>query len=195
MTTPIINLAAVWLTTLLTGLAPAPMDGLSDPEDPAARTRRIAEIGADIAGVVYDPAERPIFMGPNARAQTAAVVATFAVEEGMNLAPSIDSGRRRGDNGRSWCIMQLNVGRGKTPEGWTGPDLIADRKKCIRAGLHALRRSYWACAKNPEQERFAAYASGSCGAGRSISSRRYDRAMRRLYMTPAPAEQARAARD
>ena len=186
--TAFINIAAAWITSILTALAPVQMDGLKDHEGPSERTARIESIAADIATVVYDPEENPIFMGPRAREQTAAVVSTFAAEEGMNLAASVDTGKRMGDNGRSYCIMQINVGRGKTPEGWTGSDLIEDRKKCIRAGLHALRRSYWACKKNPERERFAAYASGSCDKGRDISKRRYDRAMRHLHLAPPPAE-------
>lgn len=188
MTTSIIKLAAAWLTSVLTALAPAPMYGIVDSEEPAARAARIESIATDIADVVYDPTETPIFMGPNARNKTAAIVAVFAVEEGMNLHHSIDAGTRRGDSGRSYCIMQINVGKGKTLEGWTGQDLIADRKKCIRAGLHALRRSYWYCSRNDERERFAVYASGNCDVGRGISRRRYDRAMWRLYMSPFTAD-------
>jgi hypothetical protein len=127
-------------------------------------------------------------MGPKARNQTAAMVATFAVEEGMNLSHGVDTGRILGDAGKSYCMMQINVGKGKTKEGWTGPDLIADRKKCIKAGMHALRRSFWTCKNNPLKERFAVYASGNCVVGRDISSRRWDRAMRQLYITPPPAE-------
>lgn len=189
MTTPILKIAAVWLTSVLTSLAPAPMGGKADPnESPVARASRIESIAADIAEVVYDPSEEPIFMGPKARNQTAAMVATFAVEEGMNLSHGVDTGRILGDAGKSYCMMQINVGKGKTKEGWTGPDLIADRKKCIKAGMHALRRSFWTCKNNPLKERFAVYASGNCVVGRDISSRRWDRAMRQLYITPPPAE-------
>lgn len=188
MPTPIIKIAAAWIASILTTLAPVPMDGLREHETQEERAVRIEAIAADIADVVYDPSEQPIFMGQRARERTAVVVSTFAAEEGMNFAHSVDTGKRRGDAGRSYCIMQINVGRGKTAEGWTGPELIDDRKKCIRAGLHALRRSYWYCKKNPERERFAAYTSGSCDVGRDISRRRHDRAMRRLHLAPPPAE-------
>jgi hypothetical protein len=59
--------------------------------------------------------------------------------------------------------MQLNIGAGKTPEGWTGADLTADRKTCFRAGLHVARESFRMCKGFPTNERLSAYASGQCG--------------------------------
>lgn len=155
-------------------------------ESPAERQSRIESIAADFAEVIYDPEEVPIFMGPKGREQSAVIGATFAVEEGMNLSRGVDTGKILGDSGKSFCIMQINVGKGKTKEGWTGPDLIADRKKCIRTGMRMLRRSFWTCKANPIKERFAVYASGNCVVGRDISLRRWDRAMRQLHLTPPP---------
>jgi hypothetical protein len=159
-----------WMTSMLTALAPA--DRAIEAEDQSARSARIEQIAADIVDVVYDPNEKPIFGGKWQRERTAATVAVFAAEESVNFAPSVDQGLTRGDTGRSWCIMQMNIGTKKTSEGWTGPDLIKDRKKCIRAGLHALRRSYWTCSQNREDERFAAYASGRCDRGQTLVRRR-----------------------
>ena len=76
----------------------------------------------------------------------------------------------RGDHGSSFCFFQLNLGRGKTREGWTGEDLEADVTKCATAGYRALRESFVACPSAP----LAVYVSGHCEsvAGRAISKRR-----------------------
>ncbi len=45
---------------------------------------------------------------------------------------------------------------------WKGPDLVADRTKCFRAGMEIMRRSMSACASLPARSRLSAYASGKC---------------------------------
>jgi hypothetical protein len=89
-----------------------------------------------------------------------------------HLARNVDYGLGkwgRGDYGGSWCLMQLNLGRGRdgdsadrTAEGWSGKDLVADRAKCFRAGLRRLRQS-WGCGAGAE--RLTVYASGRCITG------------------------------
>ena len=86
-------------------------------------------------------------------------------------------------------MMQINIGTGKTrpwnkekyrfaypndpPEevvdGYTGRELVQDRKNCIRAGLHMLHGSR--CG-GPVQDWLRAYASGSCSKGAEASARR-----------------------
>jgi hypothetical protein len=123
---------------------------------------RYTEIASDLASVVYDPAEEPLFSGDDGRARTAALLASIAAHE-STFREDVENGKARGDGGGSWCFMQLHIGAGKTPEGWTGADLTSDRKLCFRAGLHNARESFRMCKGHPTTERLSAYASGQCG--------------------------------
>jgi hypothetical protein len=129
---------------------------------------RYTEIASDLAAVVYDPAEAPLFSGPDGRAKTAALLASIAAHESTFRA-DVEDGRARGDGGTSWCFMQLHIGSGKTVEGWTAQDVTSDRKLCFRAGLHIARESFRMCNGLAENELLGAYASGHCG--RSVESR------------------------
>jgi len=123
---------------------------------------RYTEIASDIASVVYDPAEEPLYAGPDGRARTAALLASIAAHE-STFRVDVENGHARGDGGTSWCFMQLHIGSGKTVEGWTGEDVSADRKLCFRAGLHIARESFRMCKGSPANEMLGAYASGQCG--------------------------------
>jgi hypothetical protein len=123
---------------------------------------RYTEIATDLAAVTFDEAEAPLFSGESGRAETALLLASIAAHE-STFRKEVDDGRVRGDSGRSWCFMQLHVGGGKTFDGWTGQDLVADRRKCFRAGLHIARWSFHSCTGVPLIEKLSAYASGSCG--------------------------------
>jgi hypothetical protein len=129
---------------------------------------RYTEIANDIAAVVYDPQEQPLFSGDDARAKTALVLASIAAHESVFRA-DVEDGRARGDGGTSWCFMQLHIGSGKTVEGWTGKDVTSDRRLCFRAGLHVAKESFRMCNGSPANEMLSAYASGQCG--RSVESR------------------------
>jgi hypothetical protein len=129
---------------------------------------RYTEIASDLASVVYDPAEEPLYSGEGGRARTALLLASIAAHESTFRA-DVEDGRARGDGGTSWCFMQLHIGSGKTVEGWTGQDVTADRKLCFRAGLHIARESFRMCKGLPANEMLSAYASGQCG--RSVESR------------------------
>jgi hypothetical protein len=123
---------------------------------------RYTEIASDLAAVTFDEEETPLFAGESGRAETALLLASIAAHE-STFRKDVDDGRVRGDSGRSWCFMQLHIGGGKTVDGWTGQDLIADRRKCFRAGLHIARWSFHTCTGIPLGEKLSAYASGSCG--------------------------------
>lgn len=129
---------------------------------------RYTEIASDIVSVVYDPEEQPLFSGADGRARTALLLASIAAHE-STFRLDVEDGRARGDGGTSWCFMQLHIGSGKTVEGWTGPEVTADRKLCFRAGLHIARESFRMCIAQPLNEKLSAYASGQCG--RSAESR------------------------
>jgi hypothetical protein len=129
---------------------------------------RYTEIASDLAAVVYDPEEQPLFSGDDGRAKTALVLASIAAHE-STFRRDVEDGRARGDGGTSWCFMQLHIGAGKTVEGWTGADVTSDRKLCFRAGLHIAKESFRMCNAFPTTEKLSAYASGQCG--RSAESR------------------------
>lgn len=181
-----------WLHPLMLGEVPADADLA---EAPSARSARYTSIAADVLAVSYDDAEVPLFEGEAGRAKTALVLLGLTRHEsGWNLA--VDSGRDRGSlvgdtgAGRSWCLGQILLdreGRARTPEGWTGPDLVADRKLCLRRTLHMAQESFRRCRALPAEERLALYARGSCASdeGRRLSRYRVGLGLR-LFERAAP---------
>lgn len=159
------------------------------------RAARYESIAADLVAVVFDPDERPLFAGDDGRAKTATVLLGLTRYE-SDWHKDVDAGLRsgRGDKGRSWCLGQVlldDAGEKKTPEGWTGPDLVADRKKCWRVVLHRARESFAACRDLPVNERLALYARGSCDSedGRRLSRTRMNLALA-LFAHKAPPKAA-----
>jgi hypothetical protein len=144
------------------------------PADVQARYERIAR---DLSAVVLDESEAPLFDGPDARARTAMLMLSVASFE-SSFRKTVDDGIRRGDGGRSYCLMQIRVGQGVTREGWSGPQLLEDRKRCFRAALHMLRTSFAQCHSYPVEDRISVYATGHCMLDASISRSRVVRAER-----------------
>lgn len=126
-------------------------------EDPTVRLDRISSMASDFAEVCQDPSETPVFDGPDGRIKTCVLLASIAKNESGNFKDSIDKGDERGDGGHSVCIMQINLTGNKN---YTEDELLGDRKKCIRAGLHTLRNS--SCHKTDIGEMLRSYVSGSC---------------------------------
>ena len=122
---------------------------------------RYESIAKDIATVAMDEANDPLFAGGDGRQKTALLMASIASFESYYRA-DVDSGKARGDNGKSWCLMQIQVGTGKTAEGWSGEELIASRNKCLTAGLNKLRVSMAFCRALPLRFRLAGYTHGKC---------------------------------
>jgi hypothetical protein len=136
---------------------------------------RYESIARDVVTVAFDEAEAPLFSGPEGRTQTALLMLSVAsYESGYRV--KVDDGRVFGDHGHSYCLMQIKVGTGVTREGWTGHDLVTDRRLCFRAALHMLRSSFGACHTLPVDDRLSAYASGHCFADAAISRSRVVRA-------------------
>ena len=77
---------------------------------------RYTEIASDLAAVVYDPEEKPLFPGEDGRAKTALLLASIAAHE-STFRVDVEDGRARGDGGTSWCFMQLHIGSGKRLKG------------------------------------------------------------------------------
>lgn len=163
--------------------------------------QRYRDIAVDIAEVLYGPdREKSLFGGRYAQARTVSVVLSLMLHE-SGFRRDVDYGEgklARGDQGRSWCLMQLNVGKGKTtpwnevknrrarpadPEseihtGWTGEELVTDRTRCIRAGMRVIRSSFLSCRRLGRLEWLRVYASGSTEKGSSHSRQRMGVAIR-----------------
>jgi len=136
---------------------------------------RYGDIARDAASVALDENETPLFDGPDARTETAVLMLSVASFE-SSFSKRVDDGIRRGDHGLSYCLMQIHVGNGATREGWSGRQLIEDRKLCFRAALHILQASFTACRKLPIDDRLSAYASGHCFSEARVSRSRVGRA-------------------
>lgn len=137
-----------------------------------------------IIDVVYAPDTKPLFAGSNGRSRTASVIlAIMLYESGFMKNVDFGTGKLgRGDGGRSYCLLQLQVGGGKTIkwnkkydrlpkagddpndifDGYTGPELVQDRHKCVGESLKALRVSFNSCPGLPLDQALRMYGSGNC---------------------------------
>lgn len=163
---------------------------------------RYYSIASDAMSVAYDPQEKPLFSGSHGRARTITVLlATDLYESSFRKDVDFGLGKlSKGDGGKSWCLNQINLGKadaeGNTPyriivtvgggykfttkpdEGWSGTDLVQDRKKCFYAALAIIRSSFAATSSLPLEDRLKVYASGSLDKGEEASRRRMGLAMR-----------------
>jgi hypothetical protein len=151
-----------------------PVHAHAEPkEDTVARYDAIAH---DAIQVAFDESEAPLFGGPTGRTQTALLMLAIASLE-SSYQKAVDDGTKVGDHGKSYCLMQIRVGPGLTADGWSGWDLVNDRTKCFRAGLHILRGSFQACRNLELRDRMSAYATGRCTPGEEKSRLRVGRAL------------------
>jgi hypothetical protein len=175
-----------WAVAFMIAVAPPGRAGTKETrEEGAARYREIATAAAIVA---YDTDTPPLFEGRNGRARTLALLLSVAFHESGFLR-HVDFGigpRARGDSGQSWCLMQIKVGMGRTIQGWSGTDLVANRQRCFRAGLEMMRWSFQACRDNPSMELLDAYTSGRCDHGKIESRKRMESALDWFEDHPPP---------
>jgi hypothetical protein len=136
---------------------------------------RYESIARDVAAVALDDMEEPLFAGKDGRVQTALFLLSIASFE-SSYRLSVDEGIGRGDHGDSYCLMQIRVGLGTTREGWTGRQLVTDRRMCFRAALHILHGSFSVCRALPLDDRMSAYATGRCLPNCDVARSRMGRA-------------------
>lgn len=135
----------------------------------AERQARYESISRDLAEVI----DRELTTQKEKEQMAATILAVTYHESGWHKHVDFGIGpRSRGDQGRSWCLAQVNIGLGVTPEGWSGKDLVEDRQKCLTAAVRTIRKSFGACRGLPLEHRLSAYASGNCLRGREASARR-----------------------
>lgn len=201
----------VWILSFMTVLAPPGRptyipEATETKEDATVRYDSIAQ---DIAAVVWSPAEKPLFRGTNGRARTTALILSIILNE-SGFRKDVDTGvgkHARGDGGRSWCLMQMNLGTGKTrpwnqkmyrfakppcKEGQPVDRRYCDPAEEIVEGVTGqqmvndrklcIREGLHAlhgalCTALPVREWLRAYASGSCDKGSEQSRVRMDLAI------------------
>lgn len=180
-----------WMVSLMISMAVP----LGPSETEAMRQERYRDIAADVTAVVYNPHQAPLYAGPFGRAKTAALVLAIMSFE-SDYRAEVDNGTVRGDNGKSWCLGQVKLGKpnqfkstrlhiyvdpkgyyGLTKNrkiGWSGQDLVQDRTKCIRAMIAVAHTSFHVAKKHHQKHDYwlNLYASGKWNWGADASKDR-----------------------
>lgn len=141
-----------------------PMKNHAYYEREEVTSARYTAISQDIATVSLLEKEEPLYVGvdDSGRVKTALLVASTASFESAFEA-RVDDGRKLGDHGTAYCIMQIHPESGVYLDGGTygyasrqsrawidanrdklifGKDLIENRQTCIRVGLHMMRDTF-----------------------------------------------------
>lgn len=198
------NLIITWIVAFLMAQAvPTRPQYIPEAKETTVEAEtRYEAIARDITEVVWDASEVPLFKGPQGRIRTAGVILAIMLHEsGFRKDVDLGKGRQaKGDGGKSWCSMQVNLGiakpNGRTQQrivldsnglfhmefdgrtGLGGEDLVSDRHNCIRVGLHLVRKSFTSCSRLPVSQWLNSYASGGCDRGREASQNRMGTALR-----------------
>lgn len=196
--------AIAWIFGLITSVSPIGRKQFikEAQETESEQTARYNQIAQDLLDVVFDPNEAPVYSGDRARMKTASVMlGIMYYESGFRKDVDLGEGSlSKGDGGKSWCMMQINLGKatasGSTPSrivvdangkvsvtsdqslGWSGQDLVADHHKCFRAGLAIMRSSFTSCGQVEDRDHLMMYGSGNCKNGRKESRVRMGLAIR-----------------
>lgn len=188
------NTVIAWIVSFITAVNPAgSKKWLPAAEETSEEaTARYESIATDLASVVWDRDNPPLFQGSLGREKSASVLlATMRFESQFRRDVDLNIGdKARGDGGDSYCMLQIDIGKGRTQAwnqtkhrfvykgdaatdviipGFTGDELIADRKKCLLTAYRMMRVSFQACYKLPVEDRLALYASGTCDLGHKAS--------------------------
>lgn len=194
------KLFIAWMVAFITSYAPVGRPQfIPEAKETKDETEiRYNSIATDIATVVME--EDPLFKGPHGRIKTATVMLSIMYHE-SGFRKDVDLGKgalAKGDGGRSVCMMQLNIGGGRTfdwnkvqkrfaldkdppievEKGWDAKEIAADRKKCIRAGYRIMKHSFTLTASLPVTEWLRVYASGNAEGGSRESKNRMGLALK-----------------
>lgn len=186
------NTLSTWIFTVLLSIVP-PQKAVNESEvDMKARYESIA---TDMAEVIEK--SKPIFNGKDAELRTAALLSSIAFYE-SGLRKDVDEGNARGDSGRSWCLMQINIGNGHVLVGdaemksWTGKDLVTDRKKCFAAAIEVVRASMKQCSHLKDGSVLGGYTTGKCIANEKTATSRWNLSQQLIkkypYIVPEPTQ-------
>lgn len=176
---------STWIFAVLLTLASPEKVAKHSKESVEEMKTRYQSIANDMAEVITT--SEPLFESSDNMYRTAAVLSSLALYE-SSFHKSVDVGDSRGDNGRSWCLMQINLGKDKVRIGseemktWKGKDLVEDRKKCFKVGLEMVRKSINSC--NSNNAILSVYTSGKCLKNEKKAQKRWDTAMTILKRHP-----------
>lgn len=181
-----LNPITTWLLSLMTFLAPpeklAALPQYPGWEETADDKRaRYTEIAEALYHVTYNPKVKPLYVGPRARAHTAATLLALAFVE-SGFAKDVDKGpcsSKRGkgmdcDGGNAAGLGQIRLDDGKSilaihgVEDKTKAEIFGDRELMFGIELFMVRRSFQSCRKYGADWSLNVYASGSCTRSRSI---------------------------
>lgn len=157
------TLLSNWIFSVL--LAIAPPSEKKGIESESQMKTRYEQIAKDMEETIKS--SDPIFSGENKDLKLAALITSISFYE-SGFHKMVDNGKIRGDNGRSWCLMQINIGNSNVLIGtdemkkWSGKDLVTDRKKCFKAGIEVIRNSFNKCHYLKDIDALSAYTSGKC---------------------------------
>ena len=188
---PDISIVTAWIFSVLTFLIPPGILAEQErfvpeaSESKAQAEERYHAWSEVIAKEVYEN-NNTLYKGSEGKKKTVALVLSIMkYESGFRRDVDLGIGRERlaksgwNDHGRSWCLMQINLGKKhvqkngvwmddsaiNTEEGYSGRDLVSDRIKCVRSGINTLRKSLATCGNLPARDWLRAYASGNCNDG------------------------------
>lgn len=189
--------------------------GGDSPEPAAARRNRLLLVAGAVGAEVDRAVMTGALPGPERRLWAAATAATLLRESG-NVSRAVHAGTRLGDEGRSICLMQINLGN---PAGYLPPQRVvstrshrffwkrlggldqASTTRCVRGGIRSLARMRRHCARRVPPAALlvatlSAYMHGS-SCEPSDEGRRRATLARRLAarLRAAPAAAARRSRD
>lgn len=190
------NTLSTWILTVLLSIAPPQKISPHTKESVDAMKARYEAIAQDMSSVIEK--SKPLFKGKDAELRTAALLTSIAFYE-SGFRKDVDDGRARGDNGRSWCLMQINIGNGHVIVGdaemksWTGKDLVKDRKKCFAVGLETIRLSLNQCSSLSGAGVLSAYTTGKCIPNERSSANRWNFSQTILDKHPALIEDTKKA--
>lgn len=188
------NTLSTWIFTVLLSVAP-PQKAATHSKEPEAEMRvRYESIARDMSEAIKE--SKPLFSGSNNEQKTAALLSSIAFYE-SGFRKEVDNGNLRGDHGRSWCLMQINIGKGHVNFGdeemksWTGKDLVEDRKKCFKVALEVLRRSMNMCRGLAGGGILSGYTTGRCIPNQHEAVVRWDLSRRIMREHPALIEDSK----
>lgn len=200
-------LLAGWAMSVMLGFSPLPakanrwqedqtvFERRHAPESSADKLVRFRSIATDLVDVISEDGALP---GMTKRQSMSVMLAIMSYESSFFRDVDFGEGKGVGDQGRSWCLMQLQVNESTAPVlengkrdfgggtimikhdvmgKWTGRDLVQDRKKCLRAGRAVLVRAMAECRDQKASDKLSAYATGSCKNNEPKSASRWDRSV------------------
>lgn len=188
------NALVAWIYALMLLMAPPEKRvSITSKETLEQMKARYMATAIDMASVVVS--EKPLFSHKNGYIDTAALILGVSFME-SNFRHDVDIGKCWKGSCDEWqgkatsfCLMQIHIGEGKTEEGWDKNDLIADRKKCFRAGLNLIRKSIGACGYLSGGDKLSGYTNGTCQENDKKGRARWDFSFR-LHSRVKPPEEA-----